>query len=79
MGLMRLYPNPNLGNFQIDLGEYYNFIDFEIYDSRGLILHSKKIEQTRCINQETNLAAGVYYVHLKTENESRILKLIVKL
>ena len=78
LDIITLHPNPNFGNFQIDLGDYFNSIDFKIYDSKGILVQSKKFEQIRYINHETNLSAGVYNIHIKTESKNKTIKLIIK-
>jgi len=62
---VRLYPNPNNGNFTLshNLNEE-NYV-LEIVDVMGNIVHQEKIATKQTINTE-QLSKGLYLVHLKT-------------
>jgi hypothetical protein len=69
----KIYPNPNKGNFSVDLGETYNSILVTITDLNGKIIHSKEYSHTHLLNVKNDLPAGVYLVIIQsTKNKSTI-------
>ena len=63
---VKLYPNPNNGNFTIthNLNEE-NYV-LEIVDVMGKVVHSEKITTAKQIVNTEQLSKGLYLVHLKT-------------
>lgn len=76
-----VYPNPSFGKFYLD----FNFnkqteVTYIIHDALGKIISQKRIgiidKHTQTV--EENLTTGVYFIHIKTNNETSIKKLIIK-
>ncbi|HRI00215.1 MAG TPA: T9SS type A sorting domain-containing protein [Saprospiraceae bacterium] len=59
-----LYPNPNYGEFEIDLGRNFNHLDLFLYNKDGkLILNSQEREKSK-LKINTSLSSGVYFVKI---------------
>jgi len=70
-----LYPNPNDGNFTINLNKSVSG-DVEILDVSGKILISKSFRGSKWVNSD-KLDKGVYIVKLSIENKELIIKKVI--
>ncbi len=71
------YPNPNNGNFTIDLGAMHQDITVEITNTLGQIISSEKYTSTKKIDQQINSSTGIYFVKISTANgEAKTIKII---
>jgi len=70
-----LYPNPNNGEFTIEL---YNGLNkkIEVSDLTGRIVLSSASEKDKMDINITNLAKGMYYVRIESDSKFEIFKII---
>ncbi len=77
-----LYPNPNNGIFNLKfLTNKSQDLTMDIYNIQGQNIYSEKIKSTLNFNKEiniTNLAKGVYYLKIRSENYNDTKKVVVK-
>jgi hypothetical protein len=74
----KLFPNPNKGNFTINLGKVYNEIEVVIHNLLGQQVYSKNYNFTNEIKISLNTEKGVYFVRVKTnEGQQKVYKIIV--
>ena len=84
---MQIFPNPNNGNFNLEINTENNPVNFypkncvlEIYDVVGTLIHSETLEVKGKINKQMrieHLSKGVYFITLKAEDISLTLKFLV--
>jgi hypothetical protein len=60
-----LYPNPNRGQFQIDLGKWYESVGVTIYSVSGQIISKEKYTSMSILEFNLNYPYGVYYVEIE--------------
>lgn len=74
-----VYPNPNNGNFFVDLSEFsiqvqnitlYNAIGAKVYEITSVI--DKKVGF-----ELTNIAKGVYYIHIISQDSKAVKKIVI--
>ncbi|MCF8465501.1 MAG: T9SS type A sorting domain-containing protein [Flavobacteriales bacterium] len=65
-GMFMLSPNPNNGTFSIE-SETVGLVGYMLWDPSGRLLQSESIAAVNRIKVETNLPAGVYLLHVATE------------
>jgi hypothetical protein len=75
---IRVYPNPNYGSFTVDMGTSYNVLNVEIITPSGQKVFSSSFENKQSLHLEPNLAAGVYYLKLWSEQMTFGKKLVIK-
>jgi len=75
---VKVYPNPNSGNFKIDLIHFENRATVSIYNVTGAVYYYSVLEQT---NQNeiniANLRNGIYFVKVISDNKQFVKKIIV--
>jgi hypothetical protein len=67
-----LYPNPNSGNFNIDLGATYNDVTVVITDLAGRIVYSHMENNANVIPVQLDAAAGTYVI-IVTSGENQAM------
>lgn len=73
-------PNPNNGNFRVELSDLTETAELEITDLSGKVLFTQSVmanEQSFQV-QLTDLPSGLYLMTLKTENQRLTEKLIIE-
>jgi hypothetical protein len=73
----KLYPNPNIGEFSIVLDSEYEFIVSTITDTKGILLFTQNDNNTNKIVFDTDFAAGVYFVKVKTNSKNEIFQITI--
>ena len=76
-----VFPNPVISELNINFGQYYSSsISFNIYNSIGQSLYSEKHEKNLSGSDHTisvgDLAPGVYYLIVKTDDHSWVTRFI---
>lgn len=71
-----IYPNPIEKSSYLYFNGIQNETLFTLYDVTGKLLQSKKIEENKVLLD--TVAAGVYFVKIKSESKTTIKKLIIK-
>ncbi len=74
-----IYPNPSQEYVEIQLiNEFSSDSRIEVYNEIGLICKSEKLTSSNTRIETKDLSSGIYFVKVKTENETVIKKLIKK-
>ena len=72
----QLMPNPNNGTFFINLNKEYRFIEIEITNVIGQRVYTTSAKETNLINLTLNQPPGLYFVTVKTDEKSEVMKLV---
>ncbi len=72
---VKLYPNPNMGTFTIDLGEYNN-AEWTLTNANGQIIKSAKA--TNQIVNVNGIESGLYFVKVTSTKGTKVFKVVVK-
>jgi parallel beta-helix repeat protein len=74
---LRLYPNPTVGEVNLDLGKTYENLTIEIAGITGQIIESRTINNTDRLNFSIAGPAGIYFLSLRTsKGECAFLKIV---
>ena len=71
-----MYPNPNDGRFRIELAGEDEFAEVCVYDSKGLLINSRKFMKTVDLDISNN-PAGAYLLRIVRDNNVNS-KVVVK-
>ncbi len=75
-GQVSFYPNPNTGNFVINLGATYDDVIVVITDVAGRVVYSQVNNSASTIAVQLDAAAGVYVVNIVSGANQTTMKLI---
>lgn len=64
----RIYPNPNNGNFVVELNNLNNSAEVKLFDLTGRMVYSTKENTAKMNISVNNLTTGMYVVEVKTGN-----------
>ncbi|CAA6828880.1 MAG: Internalin-like protein (LPXTG motif) Lmo0331 homolog [uncultured Aureispira sp.] len=70
------YPNPTTKEITLDFGKTYTATTIQVSNLTGQIVLSKQLENRATTSLALEGAAGVYFIHIQTEEGSTILKVI---
>lgn len=73
---LQIVPNPNSGQFIVDLNQIQGATSYEIYDVYGRIIASRMIQTSRFTVNE-NLSSGIYFIIVNTTNGKLMQKVMV--
>ncbi len=76
--LIRVFPNPTTGQFEIDLGKVYNKTAVKILDIHGRIISETEASNTQSAQFELDAAPGVYYITVQPDGNGPYLFRLVK-
>ncbi len=80
--LTRVYPNPSRGIVNVEISGLYGDVDISIMNHHGQIISGKSVRNNGFGIQESfnlrNLAKGIYYIRIKSEDETIIEKIILQ-
>ena len=74
--VIHTFPNPNDGNFTIDLGSSNEEIVVTIADINGKVIQNKVFKQQQLLNLSIDKAKGIYLVKIKSDDKHAIIRLI---
>ncbi len=74
---IRIFPNPNTGQFTIDLGRIYPEYIIRISDAKGGIIRFFSGENSQFITQQLEVASGVYMVEIRIGSERKMMRLVI--
>lgn len=73
---VRLFPNPNSGEFQVDLGASFDNVIIEIMDVTGKRVYSKVLSGNN-IPISLDAVNGVYFLNVRTKKHAAKIKFVV--
>jgi hypothetical protein len=73
---LSIYPNPNKGQFVVDLGKDYIDIELTITDINGRVVKQKNIAQGQILEVDFDKPAGVYFVSVTSQTKHTTVKII---
>ena len=62
-----IYPNPNNGEFTINLNKEYKNVEIEITDVIGQVVYNAALKETTQTTVQLNAKSGIYFIEVKTE------------
>ncbi len=71
-----VYPNPNDGEFSINLNKEYKSVEIEITNIIGQTMFALKEKETNLINLTLNQPPGLYFVTVIADERKQVLKLV---
>ena len=77
-GSYQVYPNPTCGDLFIERVLSDQQVNIEITDLNGSVLQKIKNNDEKRIKLTMNQPAGIYFVHLFTNNEQEVYKVVVR-
>ncbi|MDX1905266.1 MAG: S8 family serine peptidase [Thermonemataceae bacterium] len=73
-----VYPNPTKGKFTVDLSKINTRANFiSMYNSIGMLVYSKNVEDKMPNFDLTNLPKGVYFLYIDTEKGTAVKKIVI--
>lgn len=76
--IFQLYPNPNKGNFTIDLNAVHEDVNISISDVNGRIIQSSNFKQVQKTPISFDGSKGVYLLLIKADNKTAVIRLVKK-
>jgi hypothetical protein len=73
---LKVYPNPNKGNFTVELGKINQIATARLLNAQGKEVWSSQMKATTQIT--TNLPAGVYFLHTIRAGKIKVVKVIIE-
>ncbi len=78
---LNLYPNPNIGNFNVNFTEQKISGVLEVYDLNGQLMHSEYVapwSNTKQVNLQHQLSNGMYALRLSFGEQMGVVKFVVE-
>ncbi len=75
---VNLFPNPNTGHFQLNLGAVYPEVEITITTILGQTIRSQKYKNSEQLDLNIETEAGLYFVELKLNDGSTIILKVIK-
>jgi hypothetical protein len=76
MDNLKVYPNPNSGNFTVDIGQVTDKVDVTVLDLQGRIVLRKEFTQTQLFQMNLNDSAGIYIVSIASEHGNSLVRIV---
>lgn len=73
---IRVFPNPNDGQFTVDLGEEMTEFSIEIRDLNGRVIHSNSYINSSEVQINLEQPSGVYFVQVNFEGQMKMLRVV---
>ena len=73
---LNAFPNPTLGELNVELGSIYQNVTVIIKNNLGQKLFEKPFDKVHLLNLNIAENAGIYLIEIQTESKSAILKVI---
>lgn len=73
---MNAYPNPNDGNFYIDMGDVYNNLQVSVFDMQGKLIQNQIQKEGQILQVHIEAAPGIYFVRTTSGNKQGFVKII---
>jgi hypothetical protein len=72
-----VYPNPNNGEFTLDLGKNTEEAVVEIYNAVGSLVYSEQVNQSKVNINLTNVAKGVYFIKIQSQKGQAVKGIVI--
>jgi hypothetical protein len=73
---LEVYPNPTNGNITINIGAVYSNLIVTVRNVMGQELQTKNYDSAQLINLTMDGDAGIYFVELKTNDKTAIIRVV---
>jgi uncharacterized delta-60 repeat protein len=73
---IHVYPNPNSGNFIVDIGQVIDKVDVTVLDLQGRIVLQKEFTQTQLFQMNLNESAGIYILSISSEHGKSLVRIV---
>lgn len=74
---LSVYPNPNQGIVNVDLGKLKD-VAVKVFNTDGKIIYSKENINTSLLQFELNTSAGIYFVEVTSKSQTQKHKLVIE-
>jgi photosystem II stability/assembly factor-like uncharacterized protein len=74
---IKVYPNPNKGQFTLDVSQY-NVESVSIFNITGELLTTIPVQNKNTVDISSNLLSGIYFVKIQTANGSAVKRIVVE-
>ncbi len=71
---IKVFPNPTVGQFQLDLGQFDTDISINITNTVGQLVQSHYFENHQFITLTLDQPNGVYFINVISDNKKAVLK-----
>jgi hypothetical protein len=71
-----VFPNPNNGQFTVDLGEEMDFVTVKITDVTGKVLNASEHKGSKTIQLNLDEPSGVYFLSVKTASYQAVVRIV---
>lgn len=75
---LSIYPNPNQGQFTVDLSSFSEVVEVTIYDVFGQLILKQELEGSSQRSIQLDAASGIYSVRIFSGGEQYVAKMVVK-
>jgi len=76
--LVKVSPNPSLGQFQIQLDKTYSDVSAKLFDINGKIVHSVNFQNTDLLTFDLNIPAGLYFLNASSQQGNYTSTIVIK-
>ncbi len=76
--VLALYPNPNSGDFSIDLGSVHSNVEVHIVDIAGREIESLYFNKKKLIQISVKRLMGLYYISIHTDSDKAVIPLLIE-
>lgn len=76
--LIRVFPNPTTGQFEVDFGSVYAQAEVKVLDVHGRIINEHVLSNTQSALLELDAAPGIYYITVRADGNGPYLFRLVK-
>jgi hypothetical protein len=74
---LKVFPNPNKGNFNIELNGFSNSVEILIYNTLGSVIYKKLMSDEKIVIELPEISRGLYYVKAYNGQTPLIRKVII--
>lgn len=75
---VRVFPNPSISEFKVDLGQSYKVIHYQLFNAKGQSVVSGLARNVSTLEISFNLSAGVYLLKLKSAEEESNFRVLIE-
>lgn len=75
---IQVFPNPNTGSFVLTVDETFAYTTLEVTDLSGKVVFTKSLSNETLYAIDLDMNSGVYLFQLKGNQESTVIKVLIK-